>query len=75
VARLADIAGRVWKGEVRGIIYAIVDRDRRVYPRFFLLNSPDCKFDNHMPVAMAQYLMQAVQADVGQVQAKKEDPD
>lgn len=74
MARLADIAGRVWKGEIRGIIYAVIDKDRRVYPRFYLLNSPDCKMDNHLPVAMAQYLVQAVEAEVGQVRPKKDDP-
>ena len=71
---MADIATRVWRGEVRGLVYAVVDNKRRVFPRFFLINNPDCKMDNHMPVAMAQYLVKAVEAEVGAVDPKKTDP-
>jgi hypothetical protein len=74
VERLADIAQRVWKGEIRGMVYAAVDNNRRIYPRWFLLNSPDCRFDAHMPVAMARYLEDSIMREIQESPPSSKDP-
>ena len=74
VARLADIAQRVWKGEIRGMVYAVVDRNRSIYPRWYLISSPDCRFDNHMPSAMAARLAASVEREIAEVPGQDSDP-